>query len=378
MLQNQTKLFSEISSSISELGTKQQSEISSSLITIEKRISELQQSNQQSLFVLTTSIQNQTKDSLQNVIDTTKKELILLQELTTKQLELISSTNSEKLTSIQKDIERKLNENLEQNLKSFESVSKNLTQMQSTATKMIDSTQSIDKLNSIFERTSSKAFGDFGEKYLESLLEQHLYSGTWSKQTTLAGASDRIDFVISIGQHTIGIDCKFPVTKYQDYINAPAETKKQHYKAFIDAIKLMSTDMSQKYYKTNTLDSLLLYLPSDGMYAEAVNDESLLKHLAKSKVTITSPATLFPLIIILNEYQFKQKVNEHAQEIIDGLRVVKQGVKNFREEFRKLGDKMRQAQNNYDTADKSLFQVTSTVERLEHSPTDESQIQLLS
>ena len=82
---------------------------------------------------------------------------------------MLTKTNQQKLTQIQGEIERKFNQSLEQNLKSFEEVQKSVGQLQSTAQRMVDSTKSVDKLNSIFERTSSKAFGNFGESYLESM-----------------------------------------------------------------------------------------------------------------------------------------------------------------------------------------------------------------
>jgi len=369
LLQSQTKQFTDLTSSLNEIGGKQQQEISLSQQKIEQRFGELQQANQRQMFELTQTLQTQTKDSLQGITESTRKELSsqlsTLNETTKHALEIISRTNSEKLTGIQSDIEKKLNENLQQNLKSFESVTKNLSEMQSTATKMIDSTQSIDKLNSIFERTSSKAFGEFGEKYLESLLDQHLYSGTWTKQVTLSGTSDRIDFVIEVGDRVIGIDCKFPVTRFQDYINASSENKKSARKAYLDAIKLMAQDISSKYYKSDQIDSLLLYLPSDGMFAEAVNDDQLMRQLARFRVSLSSPATLFPVIMMIREFQFKQHVNERAQDIIAGLKVIKRNVISFQDEFRKLGDKIRLAQQNYDTADKSLTHVSTTVDRLE-------------
>jgi DNA recombination protein RmuC len=382
VLQSQSKQFTDLTTSISEIGTKQQGEIALSQQKIEQRFSELQLANQRLMQELTQTLQNQTKDSLQGITESTRKELATqlstLNETTKHALEIISKTNSEKLTSIQTDIEKKLNENLEQNLKSFESVTKNLTEMQSTAGKMIDSTQSIDKLNRIFERTSSKAFGDFGEKYLESLLEQHLYDGTWTKQVTVEGTSDRIDFVIQVGDQIIGIDSKFPVTRFQDYLNAEGDAKKPARKAYLDAIKLMAQDISNKYYKSDKIDALLLYLPSDGMFAEAVNDDQLMKQLNKLKVTLSSPATLFPLIMMIHEFQFKQQVNERAHDIISGLKVIKRNVVSFRDEFRKLGDKIRLAQQNFDSADKSLTHVHSTVERLELTSEEPVEEKLLS
>jgi DNA recombination protein RmuC len=304
---------------------------------------------------------NQLKESLSEQLSKAIKDLVEHNRLN---FEALSKNNQEKLGLIQTEVEKRLDENLAHNLKSFKEVTINLTSIQGTAQKMIESTSSIDKLNSIFERTSSKAFGDFGEKYLESMLAQYLHPESWSKQVTLAGSSQKVDFVLKIDEKNIGIDCKFPVTVYHDYIEALPENKKTAGRAFLSRIENEAKEIS-KYYQTESLDLLLLYLPSDGMYAEVVSQPKTIEILQKLKITPASPSTIFPIILLLKEYQFKHNINENAEDIIKGLTHIKKNVESFKSEFRKLGDKIRQAQTNYETADKNLSIVQSTVERLE-------------
>lgn len=280
--------------------------------------------------------------------------------------ESLARTNNEKLSQIQGEIDKRLTENLQQNLKSFESVTKNLGQMQSTAQKMIDSTSSIEKLNSIFEKTNSKAFGSFGEQYLESMLSNHLHNKLWSKQVTVPGSNDKIDFVLNMGQRKIGIDSKFPVGKYQEYLEASVEYKKASYTNFLKAVKLMAQDISTKYNKDHFIDTLLMYLPSDGMYVEVVNDHDIMEYLRAKKVVPVSPTTIFPIITVIESYERNKDISENAEYIIQGLQVMKKSIDGFREEFRKLGDKIRQAQQNYDQADKNLIGVHNTVLKLEY------------
>lgn len=348
----------------------QNKEISSQVLTLRTLLQEQGSKNITEIRASQEILNKSILAGLERSLSMTKQELASLRETTSSRLDEIRKTNSEKLTNIQGEIERKLNDNLAQNLKSFEIVTKNLSEMQSTATRMIDSTKSVDKLNSIFERTSSKAFGDFGEKYLEITLQEHLAANTWRKQVTVTGSQDRIDFVIEVGEKVIGIDCKFPVTRYQDYINAETSMKKPALTAFLNSVKTMAQDIS-KYYKTGNIDAILMYFPSDGMYVEVANDNTTISMLNKLKITPTSPTTLFPLIILISEYQLKQRINENAQLIIDGLKGLKLNVHSFREEFRKLGDKLRQAQQNFDSADRSLESMNKTVTRLE-STGDES------
>lgn len=326
---------------------------------------QLQNRNQAALAQLQAAVREQLAAAVQNLIDLNKTELKAVQDLNRQSLEIISKTNQDKLSQIQGEIERKLNENLLQNLKSFEDVTKNLGHLQSTAQKMIDSTSSIDKLNNIFERTSSKSFGNFGEKYLESLLSEYINPQHWAKQVKVPHSSDIIDFVVSIGDQKIGIDSKFPVTKYQDYLDAGPDDKKAKLKIFLSGILQMATDIQQKYTKEGFVGSLLMYLPSDSMYCEVVNSAHTMEQLQKHKVTLTSPTTILPLIALIHEYEFKVNVQERAGDIIQGLGIVKKNIISFREEFRKLGEKIRLAQQNYDTADRSLITVQNTVMRLE-------------
>lgn len=312
-------------------------------LKIDKNFSQIKENNQESLL----NMQNHLQKKLAGGIED------------------LGKANKEKLIEIQQEVDKRLDENFKKNLKSFEEVSKNLGQMKATAERMIDSTKSVDKLTNIFERTSSKSFGDFGEKYLETLLSDTLATGSWQKQVTIPGTQDKIDFVIEIEDKKIGIDSKFPVTKYRDYLEAQMEEKEKTFKEFLKSVMTMSKSISEKYSKDNFLDVILIYLPSDSMYNDVVNNEKVSEYLAKIKMTPASPNTIFPLIKTLSVYQFKSHVNENAQKIIDGLKVVSKNMDSFREEFRKLGDKLRHAQENYDKADRSLLGVQKEVLRLE-------------
>ncbi len=339
--------------------------------TFEKQLSEqklefasLRQNNQTGLQGLQEAVRLQLSGSIQNLIELNKTELSSLRESNQKNIELLSNTNQEKLKQMQDEIRAKLDENFQQNLKSFQDVATNLGSMQSTAEKMIESTKSVEKLNSIFDRTSSKAFGGFGENYLETLLAEHLNKDQWDKQVSIPESSDKIDFVIYLGDKKIGIDSKFPLTKFQDYIEAEGSQKVQSKKEYLAALLIMAKDISKKYGKGH-LDLLLLYLPSESMYALAVDDYKLMEEMQKLKITLTSPSTFFPLILLVQTYRFKHEVNERAEEIVEGLKKIKKNIFSFREEFDKLGDKLRTAQDNYDKSRKSLGGVQSEILKLE-------------
>jgi DNA recombination protein RmuC len=336
--------------------------------SLEKLLDRLHQ-NQQAQQTVLDGHSRKTQDQMQkiqlDIQDRLTKAVQNLLETNNKNFELLRRTNEDKLAQINADVQKRLDENFAQNLKSIQQVMQNLGHIQSSAQKMIESTKSIDKLNTIFSRTSSKSFGDFGERYLETLLREHLAEGSWNRQVKLNGSTEIIDFTIEIDDKIIGIDAKFPLTRYTDYLEASPENKTSTRRELLNTVKRMGDDISQKYLQNNLLDSLLLYLPSDSLYNEVANDEQTVSYLQKRKVSLASPSTIYPLIMLIVSYQFKQKVNENAEIIISGLHQVRRNIEGFKEEFRKLGDKIRQAQQNYDSADRNLLGVERNILMLE-------------
>jgi DNA recombination protein RmuC len=311
--------------------------------------------NQQSLIEL----QKQIQDSLSKAISD-------LSHLTSQNFETLRKTNQEKLDQINTEVSKRLDENFAQHLKSFDEVTKNVGQVQSLAQRMIDSTGSIDRLNSVFARTSSKAFGDFGEKYLESLLRENLNSSSWSSQVSVPNSSEKIDFVISIQGKKLGIDSKFPLTKYQDYLEAKAESKAAFAKEFLNAVTKMADDIAKKYSKVGFVDYLFLYLPSDSMYTMIADNETLIASLQKKGVTPISPITIFPIILGIKTYQHHDNINENAEIIIKSLKNIGKNIVSFQDEFRKLGAKLKNAQDNYELADRSLTLVSKEIKLLDN------------
>jgi len=357
---NQAQTVVQLINEISKLSQNQETRFHELQVKLMAEVSSLKEQNQQSLV----NILNQIRDQL-------SKSVSELNQRNKENFELLSSANQERLRQLELEISKRLDENLAQNLRSFENVTKNLSQIETRAQQMLESTKAIDRLNSIFDRTSVKAFGNFGESYLETLLAQHLAPTSWQKQVKLTNTDYLLDFVITIGDldtsKKIGIDCKFPLTKYQDFIESDLTNKKAKFTEFLQTVKKMAIDISQKYVLHQTVDLMIMFFPSEGIYNEVVNHDETLKFLQTNKIQPASPSTIFALIMLLKSQQYKLHINQNAQLIIDGLKVVRKNVEAFREEFRKLGDKLRQAQANYDLADRSLLNVQNEVLKLENT-----------
>ena len=309
--------------------------------------------------------QNSLLEMQKTIQDSLSKAIFDLSALVNQNFDILRRTNQEKLDQINIDVQNRLNTSFAQHQKSFEEVSKNVGQVQSLAQQMVESTSSIDKLNNVFSRTNSQSFGNFGEKYLESLLTQYLHSSMWQSQVKMSGSQEKIDFVITFDDQKIGIDSKFPVTKYQDYLHSPTETKQTYLKAFLAAILAMATDISTKYDK-GEFGYLFMYLPSDGMYTTVVDNADLVQKLQKINVMPVSPITIFPILTGLRTYYSNKFINENAKDIMKGLDTIRKNMASFRDEYRLLGEKLRQAQQNYEKASDNLLSVEKTMIQLDN------------
>jgi DNA recombination protein RmuC len=322
--------------------------------------------NQKNEFLELRSINQESFIELQKQIqESLSKAITDLSSLTSQNFETLRRTNQEKLDQINTEVQKKLDENFAQHLRSFDEVSKSVGHVQSLAQRMIDSTVSIDKLNNVFSRTASKSFGDFGEKYLELLLKENLSSTSWSSQVSPANSSEKIDFVINLEDKKIGIDSKFPLTKYQDYLQSSQQNQVQAHKDFLSAVKKMAEDISKKYSKIGFVDYLFLYLPSDSMYTLVADDHDTIDFLQRRGISPISPITIFPVILGIRNYQYQENINENAENIIKGLKIIGQSIRSFQEEFRKLGEKIRLAQGNYDCAERNLYLISKEINVLD-------------
>jgi DNA anti-recombination protein RmuC len=188
-------------------------------------------------------------------------------------------------------------------------------------------------------------------------LQEHLPKALWAKQVAVTGGKEKIDFTIKMDDKTIGIDSKFPVGAYEQYIETGDA------KQFYTSVLKMGTEIAQKYHTIS--DQLLMFFPSDSMYVLVTQNLDLMTKLQKMCISPVSPATFFPFIMTMKAYYVKIKISENANQIIDSMRIIQKNITSFQIEFRKLGDKLNQAQSNYELASSGLTMVSREVSKLD-------------
>jgi len=319
--------------------------------------------SQEQGFATQTKVQQSLAELLEKIQKGLNDGIATLNKTTSEQLQTLSKTNTERLSHIQESVEKRLDENLKRNLESFTAVKEDLVKMQNHASKMIDSTKSIDRLNDIFGKGAAKSFGTFSEEMLAHFLEDTI-PGQYETQFQIPGSAEKIDFLIKLADQKIQVDSKFPLDSYEQLRGAEGDEKDAARKNFVQAVKTMVEDIAKKYVASKFFDQVYIYFPSDSLYLEVANDESLAKLMRTRKVYPSSPSTIMPMIGLVAQYKQRVEVNENAESIINGMQKIDKHIDAFKDEFRKLGDKLRLAQDNYVSAERSLEGVHKQVTML--------------
>ena len=336
---------------------------------ITKNIKELTESNVLQL----DKIYNQTKDdnklireslvnsfkSFQEAFDTNVKSFNDLQrekfgQLETRQNELVKGTET-KLESIRVTVEEKLEKTLSERIgQSFETVGKQLIEVQKGLGEMQTLAQDVGGLKKVLSNVKMR--GGIGEVQLAMLLEQVLAPEQYEANVkTKVGSADLVEFAIKLPGRDDGnsvvwlpIDAKFPKDVYEQlqtaYDNGDAQEIEASQKNMDRTIKAMAKDIHDKYIDPpNTTDFGIMFLPFEGIYAEVVRKASLLEDLQRNyKIIVTGPTTL---AAILNSLQMGFKtlaIQKRSSEVWKVLGAVKT-------EFEKFGGLMQKAQSSIQT-----------------------------
>jgi DNA recombination protein RmuC len=283
----------------------------------------------------------------------------------TKQNELVKSTET-KLESIRVTVEEKLEKTLSERLgQSFETVGKQLIEVQKGLGEMQTLAQDVGGLKKVLSNVKMR--GGFGEVQLHMMLENILAPEQYEANVaTKHGSSDRVEYAVKFpnkdGERDfvwLPIDAKFPKDAYENlqtaYDSGDLQTIETTQKILETVIKKMAKDIGEKYLDTpNTTNFGIMFLPFEGLFAEVVRKASLLEHLQREyNVIITGPTTL---AVILNSLQMGFRtlaIQKRSSEVWKVLGSVKK-------EFEVFGGLLNKAQKNIQTGLGQLDDIVGT------------------
>ncbi len=172
--------------------------------------------------------------------------------------------------------------------------------------------------------SSPKLRGNIGEQVLRELLAQMLPKKSFFLQYTFKSGAI-VDAAIKTSAGIIPVDSKFPMDNFRKMTSAKNEKeKKDAEKIFIKDVKKHINDISSKYILTEegTIDYALMYLPSESVYYEVVNNVDLFEYGTKKRVLPVSPTTFYAYLrAILMSFE-GQKIEKRAQQILSAIRAI--------------------------------------------------------
>lgn len=311
-----------------------------------------------------------TQDALRAAREEQAVQLAQVQTQVETRLQAIQTSNEERLEQMRRTVDEKLHETLERRLgESFNLVAQRLELVQKGLGEMQTLAQDVGGLKRAL--TNVKTRGVLGEAQLGALLEQFLSAGQYAANVKIRPRSPEVvEYAVKLpgaedgGTVWLPIDAKFPLEDYQRLMEAYEVGDLAAVEGAGRALEVrllsQARDIRDKYiappYST---DFALLFLPFEGLYAEALRRPGLLERLQREcKVTFVGPTTL---TAFLNSLQVGFKtlaISKQSGEVWKLLGHVKA-------EFGRFGESLAMVQKKLDEASSKLGDVSKRKELME-------------
>jgi len=352
----------ELAASLAELGrslTQQMGTIASvqnnQIDAFAQQLAKLTGANEERLGALRES----NEQRLNAMREGTEARLESLRETLERRLRDLQADNAVKLEEMRRTVDEKLHATLEQRLgASFKQVSDRLEQVHKGLGEMQALASDVGDLKRVL--TNVKTRGTWGEVQLASLLEQLLVPDQYGCNVApVPGSNERVEFAIRLPGSAsdapvwLPIDAKFPREDYDRLVLAQERgdpvAAEAAGKQLEQRLRLEAKTIRNKYIAPPaTTDFALLFLPTEGLYAEIVRRPGLVDELQRSwRVVVAGPSTLAAILSSLQMGFRTLAVEKRSSEVWQLLGAVKT-------EFGKFGDVLAKAKEHIDRAGTTL------------------------
>ena len=275
-------------------------------------------------------------------------------------LDKVRTANEAKLEEMRATVQEKLDRTLADRLTaSFKTVDEKLGLVQTGLGEMRQMAASVRDLKGVL--TNVKTRGTLGETQLETILSNILTSNQFASQVrVIPGSNQVVDFAVRMpGAGTdapcwLPIDSKFPVEDYGRLLEAEeaadAQKAAQARSGLEKAVLVQAKSIHDKYVKPPyTTEFAVMYLPSEGLYAEVIRIPGLFERLQRDyRITPAGPTVVSALINSLQMGFVTLALQERSSEVWKVLGEVKGEFLAFAEGFAKVQKKFSEAQSSLD------------------------------
>lgn len=334
-----------------------------------------------------TSIQNALNANQTAILDTVRKEEERTERLQTNvyegfatlttelknSLKELNESNEKQLDKMRATVDEKLNENLEQRFqKSFQMVSERIDAITKGFGEMQTLTSGMSDLKRVLSNVKTR--GTWGEMALDNLLSQLLTPEQYDKNVALTKSenADRVDFVINLpgkasDKVMLPIDAKFPLETYQHVLDAQNEVQiKEAKQALAVRLRAEAISIKSKYIRVpKTTDFAILYLPIEGLFAEAMQIRGLSDELLNNqRIILAGPTTLAALLNSLQMGFRTVQIEKRSSEIYKLLGAFKKDFETFCQILEKTQKKLGEVTTEIERAGKRTEYIQKRLDKV--------------
>ncbi|MCD6665849.1 MAG: DNA recombination protein RmuC [Hydrogenophaga sp.] len=340
----------------------------------------------QQLLQLRGTLSDTLTRQLQDLSEANARRLSEVRATLEAQLGLLQQSNAAKLDEMRATVDEKLHATLEQRLgESFKQVAERLEQVHKGLGEMQNLAQGVGDLKHLL--TNVKTRGMFGEAQLGALLEQVFAPEQYATQVaTRPGSRNVVDFAIRLpGRGDDGapcwlpIDAKFPNEDYERLLEAQqradAEGVELAARGLEQRIRLEAKSMADKYLEPpHTTDFAILFLPTEGLYAEVLRRPGLMEALQRDhRVTLAGPTTLMAMLNSLQMGFRTLALEKRSSEVWQVLGAVKTEFGKFGDVLAKVKNQTQTVLNTLDAAEVRSRAMGRALKGVEALPQDRAQ-----
>ena len=312
----------------------------------------------------------QTEQKLEQLRRSMTESLNHMQTASQLQLDGIRRTVDEKL---QETLDRKLSESFQQVSQRLEAVYKGLGEMQSLAAGVGD-------LKKVLSNVKTR--GILGEIQLGAILEQILSPEQYAANVaTKKGSQANVEYAVRLpgsdGRPVwLPVDAKFPLDAYQQLLEAydaadPALVDSAK-KMLFQRVKGFAREVHAKYIDPpNTTDFAILFIPTEGLYAELIRGGMAETLQRDYQVTLAGPTTMSALLNSLQMGFRTLAIQKRSGEVWKVLGAVKTEFNTFASVLESTQKRLAQAGDDLDKlVGVRTRKIQSTLKQVEALPAE--------
>ncbi len=293
--------------------------------------------------------------------------LILFYILNRKLSEINKQKTDETLMEWLKSMQSSMNSSTGNMVKTLQENSKQLNErLDKAAMAMRDVSKEVGQMNEIGRNMrelqeflkSPKLRGNIGEQVLKDLISQMFPKNSFNLQYEFK-SGEKVDAAIKTDAGILPIDSKFPMENFQKMIKANEENKIIFQREFGRDVKKHIDAISKKYILPDegTMDFALMYVPSEAVYYEVVNNTELMEYARLARVYIVSPSTLYAhLQTILLSFEGK-RLETKSKEVIALLRALQIDYNKTNDSLNVLGKHLNNAYVQFSNVTSGFSQI---------------------